>query len=189
MSPSLAVDPSARAASVGRHPSSSRATRPGECPSCGFRSPPRHALASAVEAVPDRWAAVLGADPADELLDAAARVRDELHVIANRIGRVLAAPGAAVVAAVASIEAPAAGPRSPDHLVVLQRLAARRLADLLASLGAADWELCGRVGARSVTVAELAVVPLHRSHARLATGATCERGAGVGPSPQASTSS
>ena len=52
-------------------------------------------------------------------------------------------------------------------------VSAERLADLLSRLEPEEWDVRGRVGTREVTVAELVLMPLHRSHARLTHGAAC----------------
>ena len=159
------------AASVRRHPSPSRATDVVICIRCGFRAPDRADLPGEIAAIPARWRAVLStASPAQ--LEAGARLRDELHAVANRIGRLRAAPGSAVRATL-SIDAPTALSRTlnSEHLLAMFSSSAQRLADLTLSLDATEWNLRTRAGAGCISVAELALMPLHHSHARL-TGKT-----------------
>ena len=126
---------------------------------------------TAILAIPDQWARVLHSTATQSMLIDTARLRDELHVVANRITRVLAAPGSAIVPAV-RIETPTAWtrPTNADQLITLMRFAADRLAGVLDSLRPEDWNLTGRAGRTSMSVCDLALIPLHRSHRRLTSG-------------------
>ena len=163
----------AHAASMRRHPSSNRAEDGPTCNRCGFRTPDRTDIPCEIAAIASKWRPVLPTAPPSQL-EGAARLRDELHVVANRISRLRAAPGSPVLATL-SIDAPTALRRtaSVEHLLVMLDISAQRLADLAASLDAAEWDLRGRIGASDVSVAELALMPLHRSHARLTMEDAC----------------
>ena len=163
----------AHAASLRRHPSSMNRPRSVSCMRCGFQLPDHATLAAEIAAIPQRWRPVLIAASADEL-EGAARLRDELHVVANRIRRLRAAPGSSILANV-SVDAATALSRTPNvaHLLAMLSVSAERLADLLLRLEPEEWDVRGRVGTREVTVAELVLMPLHRSHARLTQGAAC----------------
>jgi hypothetical protein len=173
-SPIGAADITSRTAGVYRHPSSHVAVPVATCPSCAFARPAPDALAGAVAAVPGAWSDRLGHAPRTADLDAAAQVRDDLHVVANRVERLLTAPGAMVLPDVV-IDAPTARSRavSGPHLRTLLDLAAFRLATLVRSLEPADWLLRGRMGTRRVGAGDLVAAALHRSHARLAKGEPC----------------
>jgi|GEM_PF-3592200 len=164
----------ARAASVHRHPSSNVLIPGPTCARCGFRVPAVHNVPSAILAIADQWAPVLRRGGTENALIEAARLRDEVHVVANRVSRVLADPGSAILAGV-RIDTPTAWTRSTngDQLMVLLRLAVERLAALVAPLGATDWGLTGRAGQASLSIRDLTLVPLHRSHGRLTRGQTC----------------
>ena len=146
---------------------------PAVCTRCGFRPLDRDDLVAEVASIPARWRPAL-ADASADRREGAARLRDELHVVANRIRRLRAVPGTSLLAAV-SVEPTTALSRTSNtaHLLAMVAVSSERLADLLARLEPEEWELRGRVGAREVTVTELVLMPLHRSHARLTTGATC----------------
>jgi hypothetical protein len=60
-----------------------------------------------------------------------------------------------------------------EHRLGLLDVSARRLADVLAGLHPEDWSLVGEIGARRLSVHQLAILPLHRSHARLERELTC----------------
>jgi hypothetical protein len=161
-----------RAASVRRHPSSQQSGAPPSCARCGFRSPAASAIPSAITAVANEWEVALhnGTDPA--LRDAAARLRDEVHVVTNRVVR--------LVGTSTGVELPpipgSLGPSrtdDPGQLTALLRIAAVSLAAVLGSLAAQDWERRGRMGHRWVSVLDLALLPLHHSHARLAGVSVC----------------
>jgi hypothetical protein len=55
----------------------------------------------------------------------------------------------------------------------MQRLAAQRLADLVAPLKHQDWEHLGRFGAHAISIEELVSIALHRSQARLTNATIC----------------
>jgi hypothetical protein len=141
---------------------SSRAT---PCDQCGFLPPARRELPSAIGALPSRWVAALRSDPSGTFEDAA-RVRDELHAVANRVGRLLVAPGSTLSPVHIDVPTELARPPSIDLLTELLRIEADRLADLAESIGA-EWGWIGRVGAGPVSVAALAAVPLHTTHQML----------------------
>jgi hypothetical protein len=107
-------------------------------------------------------------------LESAARLRDELHVVANRIRRLRAMPGSSTLPNV-SVDATTALSRTSnvDQLLAMLSVSAARLADLVSRLELEEWDVRGRVGTREVTVAELVLMPLHRSHARFTHGAAC----------------
>ena len=161
-------------ASVRRHPSSHIEQPPGVCASCGFRTPTRDQIITALESLPHVWETALAAEPSPERLDGAARVRDELHAVTNRVSRILVSPGSPVLATVV-VDAPSslAGSASPRQVVVRVLMAAQRAADLARTLDDTDWDLVGRLGAATIRVDELLAMPLHRSHRRLAKGSTC----------------
>lgn len=163
-----------RAAAVQRHPSSNLRADVEGCSRCGFAAPAMDDVATALATIPDQWADLLDADATRTMIHEAARLRDELHVVANRISRVLADPGSAVLAS-ARIDSPTSWARStdPGQVLALMRLAADRLAAVLGSLDPPDWQLTGRAGRLSLSILELAVIPLHHSHARLTRGRTC----------------
>src|SRR5690606_5017484 len=122
----------------------------------------------AIRALPSRWAAALGAGRCETVEDAA-RQRDELHAVANRVARLLVAPGSTVSPVRIDVPTESARPPSTDLLVELLRIEADRLADLAGSIGA-EWGWIGRVGIGPVTASELAAVPLHTSHQLLTRG-------------------
>jgi hypothetical protein len=141
---------------------------------CGFRAPASRDVAAEILAIPGRWARVLRKGATDEVLLEAARLGDELHVVASRVWRVLAAAGSAIVPAV-RIDAPTTWtrPTNADQLVASLRLAAERLAAVMSQSTTRDWSPTGRAGRGSLRVNDLALIPLHRSHARLTQGRTC----------------
>jgi hypothetical protein len=120
------------------------------------------------------WHKALAAEPSPERLEAAARVRDELHAVTNRVSRILVSPGSPALAAVV-VDAPTslAGSTNSRQVVVRILLAARRAAELTRALHDTEWDLVGQVGTATVRVEELLTMPLHRSHGRLAQGSTC----------------
>ena len=174
-SPAPATHRTGMGLALWRHPSSHKFPGVPACPRCGFEPPATPDIASAILAIPDEWASLLSHDTTETMLAEAARLRDELHVVANRISRVLAVPGAAVLATV-RIDSPTAWTRTigPDQLIALLKMAAERLAELVRSLRPADWHLTGRAGRKSLSIRDLALLPLHRSHARLTRGRTCK---------------
>src|SRR5690606_16898405 len=96
--PSAQLSPT-RAASVRRHPASMRRPMPAVCTRCGFRPLDRDDLVAEVASIPARWRPAL-ADASADRREGAARLRDELHVVANRIRRLRAVPGTSLLAAV-----------------------------------------------------------------------------------------
>jgi hypothetical protein len=175
---SPALDPHslspARAASVHRHPSSPEVAAPQTCLRCGFEAPAASDVVAEILRIPDRWAPGLRSSATPQLLIGAARTRDELHVVANRIARVLAMPGSATLAEM-PLDTPTASARltNADHLITVLRLAAERLARVVSSLRQEDWSLTGQAGRTSISVRDLALIPLHRSHGRLTRGQMC----------------
>lgn len=138
------------------------------CDQCGFRPPARGELPREIRTLPSRWAAALRSNGSDALKDAA-RLRDELHAVANRVARLLVSPGSTLSPVRIDVPTELARPPSTDLLIELLRIEADRLADLTESIGA-EWGWIGRVGVGPVTVTALAAVPLHTSHRMLTTG-------------------
>lgn len=163
---SLEVDAADLAASQRRHPSSceSNDQQHSPCGTCGFQPPLRHYLGSAVRELVAGWREIVGRDRA--AVTAVASLRDELHAVANRVSRILAAPGAAL--APVRLDEPTALSTSSDPNLLLRflRMSADRLADLVQNLTPEQWQLSGRVGSSTVTIPQLLVVPLHASHRR-----------------------
>jgi hypothetical protein len=157
------------AANRRRHPSSAIEgvpPRAQSCPTCGFVPPTRREIPGALRALFTEWQRAIDCgDPA--LIEGAARLRDELHAIANRVARVLTAPGASVSRV--RIHAPTALAGASDRGLVLVLLgsSADRLADITDTMDPDQWELFGCVGSSFVTIAELVLMPLHASHRRL----------------------
>jgi hypothetical protein len=166
----LAIDPAPLDASRRRHPSSQLVVpvEPARCEDCGFASPMRREMSAALRAVPPAWHVALQTRP--ELAERAAVVRDELHAIANRVVRLVTAPG--VRLSMVRINAPSALARaaSAAQLAELLDQSAVRLADLTDSLQPDQWSLAGHMGDANVTVADLIASPLHHSHAALRAG-------------------
>ena len=162
----VAIDPAVLAASRGRHPSSNvdRAA----CGTCGFSPPARADIADALRRLPSTWQRALAAHPT--LIDRAAFLRDDLHAVANRVARLLAAPGTRL--SVVTIHVPTAltaGIASPAIVVHRLRMAADRLRRLVEPLRTGGWDVTGSVGDGFVTVTQLVHVPLHHSHRDLAS--------------------
>jgi hypothetical protein len=135
----------------------------GGCNECGFRPPDRVAAASALRSLGAEWASALeAADPA--VGPQAARVRDELHAVANRVARLLDTPGAELP----PVRVQPAGARSrsvPGELRgALLHVEAERLAEVVEGLSPEEWRVSGRIGGSPVTIAELVAAPLHSSH-------------------------
>jgi hypothetical protein len=102
------------------------------------------------------------------LLEEVARLRDEMHAVANRVARLLAAPGSTLAAMDIGRPSALAGPSSADLLVALLAMAAERLADIAEALDDRRWRLVGRLGPEPTTVGQLIALPLHRAHRLLA---------------------
>ncbi len=101
-------------------------------------------------------------------------LRDELHLVANRIERIRAVPGTAIVAALPSVM-PTARHRiaSGPHLLTLLQLAVDRLTEITSDLEPSEWLARGQLGSLEVSIEQLAVLPLHRSYARLTQQRLC----------------
>ena len=139
-----------------------RGPRRSPCGRCGFQSPARCRLPDAIRAITPTWAVTLrSGGPA--LVPAAARARDELHAVTNRIARILTAPGSTL--SPVHVERPTALTQyaSIDLIIELLRQEADRLASITASLDE-EWGWVGSVGSQQVTVRQLADVPLHSAH-------------------------
>jgi hypothetical protein len=96
----------------------------------------------------------------------ASRVRDELHAVANRVGRLLETPGATL--APIEISAPGKGfGASTVSTGAFIRLAAERLARLVDGLSPEHWQIEGRIADSTITIEELVARPLHTSHHEL----------------------
>jgi hypothetical protein len=103
----------------------------------------------------------------------ACRVRDELHAVANRVGRLLETPGARL--APIEIPPPHIGPGARRAATgTLIGFAAERLADMVEDLTASEWCIEGRIGDSTTTIEELVARALHtarqdleRSRARI----------------------
>jgi hypothetical protein len=162
----LAVDPRELLASQGRHPSSHIAGSGSGCDACGFTPLARGDIADALRKLPVAWQEALRSDPT--FVEPAARLRDELHAVTNRVERVLDEPDTSLASVTIHAPTALATPTSRDVLVSLLHLSANRLADLVESLSTDAWEMRGHVDEGTVTVRELAQVPLHHSHRDLA---------------------
>jgi len=143
------------------------ASRSASCAECGFRHLISRELPAAIRALPSTWAAALRSGGLG-MIEEAARSRDELHAVANRVARILVAPGSTL--SPVSVETPTEMARPPavDLLVELLRMEADRLAAITDPIRA-EWEWVGRVGRGIVTVRQLVEVPLHSTH-RLLVG-------------------
>lgn len=143
------------------------------CMSCGFEPPTRARAATELRSLSAVWVSAL--QTSDSVVhERAAKLRDELHAIANRVGRLLETPGALLPPV--RIQAPTAvsGAIPPELRGALIRVAVDRLAELVDRLRRADWRVSGRLGDTSVTIGELVAEPLHSSHRHLAClAATC----------------
>jgi hypothetical protein len=96
----------------------------------------------------------------------ASAVRDELHAVANRVGRLLETPGAPL--APIEIPSPRIGPgSSPVATGASVRLEAERLARLVEGLSPEQWQTEGRIADSTITIEELVARPLHTSHRAL----------------------
>ena len=142
------------------------------CSGCGFRAPENAAIPGEIATIPARWKPVLIPAAAPHLVGAA-RLRDELHVVANRVSRLRVAPGSDVLVTVSTDAQALDRIANGEHVLALLSVSAKRLANLTASLEPGEWSIRGRVGAGDISIAELALMPLHRSHARLIREATC----------------
>jgi hypothetical protein len=150
-----------------RHPSSNvDPAVAAACDECGFVPPLLRDTGEALRAVPEQWRDALRKSPL--LIPSAARLRDELHAIANRVARLLIEQDARLSSVTIPPPDALAASASTNILVALLRMAAVRLADLVDALRPEQWGIAGRVGDRTVTVAELVRVPLHHSHRDLA---------------------
>jgi hypothetical protein len=98
------------------------------------------------------------------LVEEAARLRDELHAVANRVTRLLDVPGARLAEMDIGVPTPLAGPSSPQLVLALLTMAAERLADIADHLGEEEWRATGQLGSEIVTIGQLVEVPLHRAH-------------------------
>ena len=166
------IDP--HVASMRRHPSS--AIEPGPaCSRCRFQPPAREQIVPGLAGIPLVWQAHLDRHPDEPNVAVdVARLRDELHAVTNRITRILDVPAAITIADV-EIDAPTALVAStpPEHLVALLRLAAERASTVVGRFAPADWHRRARLGDKIVDVEALAILPLHRSHARLGGWRPC----------------
>lgn len=138
-----------------------------DCIWCGFEPPARARAATALRLLPAVWVRALEhEDPV--VHERAAGLSDELHAVANRVGRLLEGPGALLPPV--RIQGPSAAPGAiPRELTGARiRVASDRLADLVDGLSPADWRRTGRIGDAPVTIGELVAAPLHSSHRLLA---------------------
>jgi hypothetical protein len=115
---------------------------------------------SALRALPEACRAALRSGD-DTVVQEVARLRDELHAVANRVARLLAAPGSTLAALDLGAPTALAGPSSPGHLVAIVTMAAERLADMADRLGEGDRRVTGQLGQQTVTVGQLIALPLH----------------------------
>src|SRR5688572_32966875 len=135
------------------------------CRHCGFVAPRPEEISARLRALPDTWMTLLQSGDASVTLDAAC-LRDEIHGVTNRIDQLLVSPD--------SILGPVRmNPRDaltrlvdPRLLVALLEVATTRLAALTDRVHGDQWQQRGRVRAGSVSIAELATLPLHRTHRR-----------------------
>jgi hypothetical protein len=99
---------------------------------------------------------------------------DELHLTAVRIRRICSRPEPEPAGADGHLGLGRARRRGAlDHRLAILGQAAEELADLVADLHPSEWSLVGRVGARHLSVADLVLLPLHRSHSRLERERRC----------------
>ena len=139
---------------------------PSACADCGFTPPAPGDTADALRELPGGWRDALRRD--SSFVEPAARLRDEIHAVTNRVDRIMAAPGSHLARVIVHTPTALATPTSEDLLIRLLHLSADRLADLIESLPPGAWEIGGRVAGGPVTVRELVQVPLHHSHRDLA---------------------
>jgi hypothetical protein len=133
------------------------------CSQCGFQAVAPAGTSSALRALPQACRdALRRGDHA--VVEEVARLRDELHAVANRVARLLVAPGSTLAAMDIGSPTALAGPSNPELLVAILTMAAGRLADITDRLGEADWRLVGQLGPETVTVGQLVEVPLHSAH-------------------------
>jgi hypothetical protein len=132
------------------------------CIWCGFEPPARAGAAVELRSLPGRWASRFRAD--DPIVhERAAQLADELHVVANRVERLLDAPNSELPPVRLQPAISRAGtPREMSAARI--RVAAARLADLVAGLTPAAWGVSGTVGGSPTTIGELVAAPLLSSH-------------------------
>ncbi|MGQ0618053.1 MAG: hypothetical protein ACT4PW_13865 [Acidimicrobiia bacterium] len=159
----IELDSAEVAASKGRHPSAQiDPHREPHCEHCGFTGPEWDDTADSLRALAPNWRDAI--ERRQQLIGSAARLRDVVHAVTNRVDRLLAAPGSHLSSV--TIDAPTAlvAAASPDLLIELLDMAAERLARLIESLGPDDRDIEGCVDTSTVTIADLVRVPLHHSH-------------------------
>jgi hypothetical protein len=153
-------DPSTKATRPIRRPRRDRIHR-------GHAAPGRARAAAELRSLPARWLSALRTADIG-VHERAAQLYDELHAVANRVGRLLEAPGARL--APVRLQAPTsrrqAVPREVRGAQI--RIAADRLAGLVDGLSAGDWRISGTVGDSPITIGELVAAPLQSSHRLLA---------------------
>jgi hypothetical protein len=147
---------------VRRHPSSARA---GSCDRCGFTAPARRDLPAEIAAIPWRWRE-LPARSTSQRYRALTLLASELQLAADRISWICARPGVPDLVGSTEADGPEVRGAVARRLAALDVLA-EHLALVLAGLDAREWSLVGEVGGRHLSVAELALLPLHRSHSRI----------------------
>jgi hypothetical protein len=160
----LIVSPAAIAASRDRHPCAlSTPAADTACGHCGFVSPEPGEISLLLRALPGTWKTLLdGCQPG--YVEDGACLRDEIHAITNRIDQLLASPDS--ILAPVRMNPPNALARlvHPQLLVALLETATTRLAALTDTVHGEQWQRRGRGPTGAVSIAELATLPLHRTH-------------------------
>lgn len=133
------------------------------CASCHFEPPARAHAAEELRSLAAVWANALHTTNAAAHVSAA-RLRDELHAVANRIARLAETPGAPISPISGQARRPEALVTQPGVGAARIELAVDRLADLVEALSPEQWEAKGTFGRSSITIGELVARPLHTSH-------------------------
>jgi hypothetical protein len=132
------------------------------CIWCGFEPPARAQAAAELRSLAARWESLTRTD--DPIVhERAAQLSDELHVVANRVERLLDTPGSELPPV--RLQPPISRAGTPREMSVARiRVAAARLSDLVAGLTSTAWGISGAVGGSPTTIGELVAAPLHSSH-------------------------
>jgi hypothetical protein len=159
-------DPSTKTTRPTHRPRRDRIHRGRGAPAARETGEARRAAAE-LRALPARWLSALRTVDV-EVHERAAQLYDELHAVANRVGRLLETPGVRLPPI--RLQAPTsrrqAVPREVRGAQI--RVAADRLAGLVDGLSARDWRTSGTVGDSPITIGQLVASPLHSSHRLLA---------------------
>lgn len=141
---------------------------------CGSRPMAPAELRSALRALPAAChRALRGGDQA--LVEEVARLRDELHAVANRVTRLLAAPDARLATMDIGRPTALAGRASPELVLARLAMAAERLADIADRLGEQQWRTTGQLGSDAVTIGQLVALPLQRAHRIVSASSAARR--------------